>query len=123
MNDFVNGYLTCALWSEHDRDQEGDASLSTKYGFDDIAPEMMDAVLADCNRFQADHAEDIATYDTTDDSPESMAGHDFWLTRNGHGAGFWDGDWEEAVGDRLTAAAQAFGECHLYVDDGKIYLE
>lgn len=21
-------------------------------------------------------------------------GHDFWLTRNGHGAGFWDGDWK-----------------------------
>lgn len=20
--------------------------------------------------------------------------HDFWLTRNGHGAGFWDGDWD-----------------------------
>lgn len=24
-----------------------------------------------------------------------MAGHDLWLTRNGHGAGFWDGDWRD----------------------------
>ena len=23
-----------------------------------------------------------------------MLGHDLWLTINGHGAGFWDGDWE-----------------------------
>jgi hypothetical protein len=35
------------------------------------------------------------------------AGHDFQLTRNGHGAGFWDGDWEH--GDALTAIAKTFG--------------
>ena len=49
-------------------------------------------------------------------------GHDFWLTRNRHGAGFWDrglGD----VGDRLTKAAHAFGESDLYVgDDGNLYV-
>jgi hypothetical protein len=51
-----------------------------------------------------------------------MAGHDFWLTRNGHGAGFWDGDLSEDVGNALTEAAKKFGECHLYVgDDGQIY--
>jgi hypothetical protein len=47
--------------------------------------------------------------------------HDFWLTRNRHGCGFWDGSYKD-LGDRLTNAAQAFGECDLYVgDDGKIY--
>ena len=49
-------------------------------------------------------------------------GHDFWLTRNGHGAGFWDrglGD----VGDRLTDIAHGFGECDLYAgDDGRVYV-
>ena len=52
----------------------------------------------------------------------SQAGHDFWLTRNGHGAGFWDGDWPDRTGHRLSEAAKSYGEYHLYVgDDGKIY--
>ena len=52
----------------------------------------------------------------------AMAGHDFWLTRNGHGAGFWDGDWPLPYADLLDKAAQAAGTCDLYVgDDGMIY--
>lgn len=42
------------------------------------------------------------------DGIESYAGHDFWLTRVGHGAGFWDrglGD----LGERLTDASKAYG--------------
>ena len=38
------------------------------------------------------------------------------------GAGFWDGDWKEPHGDRLTELSKTFGEVDLYVgDDGKIY--
>lgn len=44
-------------------------------------------------------------------------GHDFALTRNGHGAGFWDRGYG-AVGDRLTEAAQAYGEHSVLTDDG-----
>jgi hypothetical protein len=50
-----------------------------------------------------------------------QGGHDFWLTRNGHGAGFWDGDWPEEVGKRLTEASKKYGEVYLYVQDGKIF--
>ena len=49
------------------------------------------------------------------------AGHDFWLTRCGHGAGFWDRGVGE-TGERLTKAAEKFGNVDLCVgDDGKIY--
>ena len=52
---------------------------------------------------------------------EEQAGHDFWLTRNRHGAGFWNGDWFNVSGS-LTQLAQTFGEADLYVgDDGRIY--
>ena len=45
-----------------------------------------------------------------------------WLTRNGHGAGFWDGDWPEPVASRLTKSAKRFGSFDLYVgDDGKVH--
>lgn len=41
-------------------------------------------------------------------------GHDFWLTRNGHGSGFWDRpvDWygTEKVRDTMDSLAQEYGE-------------
>lgn len=53
----------------------------------------------------------------------AMAGHDFWLTRNGHGAGFWDGDWPEPHASILTEASKTFGETDLYIgDDGKVHV-
>lgn len=48
-------------------------------------------------------------------SPEQI-GHDFILTRNGHGAGFWDRGLGE-IGDRLTEWAKTFGPIEsLYID-------
>ncbi len=55
----------------------------------------------------------IACY-LSDDEHEP-AGHDFWLTRNGHGAGFWDGDWP-TYGDKFTEIAKSFGEVHAYFE-------
>lgn len=43
-------------------------------------------------------------------------GHDFILTRNGHGAGFWDLGLGE-IGDTLTKWAETFGLIEtLYID-------
>jgi hypothetical protein len=52
------------------------------------------------------------------------AGPDLYLTCAGHGAGFWDGDWEPH-GDALTEAAlAACGRIETYVgDDGHVYFE
>ncbi len=54
------------------------------------------------------------------------AAHDFWCSRNRHGAGFNDGDWEdqeiENLGKRLHELAKSFGERYLIVgDDGQIH--
>jgi hypothetical protein len=69
---------------------------------------------ADCARFLGENVQDI-------EGREEQAGHDFWLTRCGHGAGFFDGDWPEA-GDHLTDACKKFREVNLHVgDDGFIY--
>ena len=51
-----------------------------------------------------------------------QAGHDFWMTRNGHGVGFWDGDWSDNYSDMLTKGAKAYGRFEIYAgDDGLIY--
>ena len=59
-------------------------------------------------------------------SAEAAFGHDFALTRNHHGVGFWDRDSEglsKFLGDALTRVCQKkFHECDLYIgDDGKAY--
>jgi hypothetical protein len=40
-----------------------------------------------------------------------QAAHDLWLTRNGHGAGFWDRPeiYGQELADELTRVAQAMG--------------
>jgi hypothetical protein len=47
---------------------------------------------------------------------DEMLGHDLWLTRNGHGVGFWDRDLGD-LGDLLTDLADLMGEFDLSVGD------
>lgn len=109
---FINAYIEAALWSSHD---DEDRPMDDHYGPSDIAIETRGQMVDDCIKFFDANYDDIS-------SDLARAGHDFWLTRNGHGAGFWDGDWPEDVGERLTAASKAFGEYVLYMgDDGQIY--
>ena len=52
----------------------------------------------------------------------SQLAHDYILTRNHDGAGFWDGDWI-ALGEELTALATKLPEIELIEgDDGVVYL-
>jgi hypothetical protein len=125
LDDFTLAYMEAALWSTNDEsDEYGGEPLDSNYSFDDIAPDTLAEIVADCAKFQAENAEDIAGIDdirTGQWSTEQLAGHDFWLTRNGHGAGFWDRGLGE-LGDRLSEAAEKFGEVCLYVgDDGLIW--
>lgn len=53
--------------------------------------------------------------------PESF-GHDFILTANSHGAGFWDRGYGQD-GDILTDIAKPYGDISLYVgDNGTLYM-
>lgn len=123
LDDFTKAYIECALWSSTD---DNDSPMDGEYSVSDLAPECLERMIADCAKFQKDAIEEIA-WDNLEYFPHrcsthEKAGHDFWLTRNGHGAGFWDGDWKEPAATRLTDAAKAFGSCDLYVgDDGQVY--
>ena len=49
-------------------------------------------------------------------------GHDLWLTRNHHGAGFWDRGYGPD-GQRLTQLCKPMGTDDAYIgDDGTIHL-
>jgi len=104
--------------------------LDAHFSIEDLAPETLARIIEDCAAFQDQNSDTLAAAIDTgevkfgpDFGPMGRAGHDFWLTRCGHGAGFWDGDWPEPYGDTLTAAAHAFGNVDLYTgDDGRLYL-
>jgi hypothetical protein len=127
LDKFTQSYIGCALWSSHDsQDPKGGEFLDQNYGIDDLDPAALAEMIADCKKFQGDNADDIATgYDTGEYNRYERAGHDFWLTRNHHGSGFWDTErWPEPAATKLTEAAHACGERHLVVgDDGKVILE
>ena len=116
----LDGYLECALWSSWD--------LYTGRPLDElgagaVADETIDGMACDVWRFLAtcwgDVWEDFEI-DLSGIEPEQL-GHDLWLTRNYHGAGFWDRGLGE-IGDKLTELAHSYGVITLYIgDDGKIY--
>ncbi len=113
---FTEAYIECALWSSSETDIKGrDFSLYDYYNMEDISNETLTKMIEDCFIFQEKCGELI-----NDNS--AGAGHDFWLSRNGHGANFLDGDYTPEVAEKLMEVSDDFGEYNLYVgDDDLIY--
>lgn len=131
LDEFTRAYLECALWASTDdgyfgegdeRNNEegaenGGDPLDANFSLEDFAPEAIETAIKECREFRA-----YCTEHGLEWSDDELAGHDFWLNRNGHGTGFWDRDMGE-MGDRLSDACKSFGESNCYVgDDGKVYL-
>lgn len=138
LSPFCQGYIEALFWTNTEGsreagtyDPENGSALPEEAGFSDLAPETLALIIADCEAFQAEAKKiiarkigfaDLETEDG-DDYTTQQAGHDFWLTRCGHGAGFWDRGLPHGLGDDLTEAARRHGERWVYLgDDGKVYL-
>lgn len=99
---FLHGYLECALWAE---------CLEGKTFAVEAAWKLYD----DARNFWGMYHDYIEVN-------ASQAGHNFWLSRNGHGAGYFDGHWPEKTETILMEGCNKFGGCDLYVgDDGLVY--
>lgn len=125
LEDFFDSYVETAFWSSNDESDPdtGGEPLDKNYSPGDLVEDTEDEMAADCKKF-LDKAWKIL-----EEAPDSihgypmieMAGHDFWLDRNGHGAGFHD-YWPRDLAEKLYKIAKSFGEYNLDVgDDGKIY--
>jgi hypothetical protein len=107
-------YLAAALWTSTDEHGE---PLDAVFGVGDCSASLLAEALEDVADFVESNA---ALLDASGLSDEQI-GHDFWLTRNGHGAGFWDRGLG-AVGEALSAACKPYGEVDMYAgDDGWVY--
>lgn len=118
IEDFFRGYVAAALWSSHDDRYEGDENLEGE----DLAPETEKAMREDCAAFLNENYM-LFREVQPDGYAQSMfsAGSDFWLSRCGHGAGYFDGGYGKNS-DKLQEIARTWGNIDLYVgDDGLVY--
>ena len=128
----LQAYVNTALWSSTD---DNDQPMDRDYDINDLAADTLATMETDLDKFfdllestpydddqtLLDVALEYADSSVRDNDPYGTIAHDLWLTRNGNGCGFLDGDYE-SIGDQLTAIAKTFGSCDLYVgDDGLIY--
>ena len=116
----LNHYFVTMLWSSTDMDDEDDEPLDKNYDIGDISEELKQSSKKDLDLFYKKAEEkgvDLSQY------KDDAIGHNFWLTRNGHGAGFWDSnEFDEKDRKTLTEISKTFNEVHPYAgDDGKIY--
>lgn len=118
---FIEGYLTAALWSSSDTLEDGSTVDLDNYEWGNGEAEKLHA---DCISFIEANNDDLWIYPDHYTPPSGYdvwecAGHDFWLTRNGHGTGFWDRGLGE-LGERLTEASDTFGTVELYLGDDEL---
>jgi hypothetical protein len=143
LDGFTVGYIMAMFWTSEapgvtteewqTTEDHNEGSIPGDVGFADLAPDALAKIVKECAAFQLRYLADLAIcytgfhhnglpYD------EASAGHDFWLTRNGHGAGFWDrfqpGTPQNAAADRLSEVCRhVYSEMDCYLgDDGKVYI-
>lgn len=54
--------------------------------------------------------------------PWAYVAHDWMMTRNHHGCGFWDGDWSPEWSDFLVTESHKFTELTPYLEENLIYV-
>ena len=113
-NQILKDYLHALLWTEIDNNED---ALDLNYDIDDINHDTVTEQARQIERF----IREAKAGDYFRGVPTEMIGHDIALSRNRHGAGFFDRGYEWA--DALQDIAEKMGEINAYVgDDGLIYV-
>lgn len=114
-NGFYNAYVEALFFTDTGSDSEigSDCELSQS---------AKEQALLDCARFLFLAEGTIQELKNSGVHDWKQLGHDFWLTRNRHGVGFWDRG-NGAFGDQLTKICNDnFKSVDVYRgDDGFIY--
>lgn len=109
-------YFTAVLFTEEDNDGDMDNGIApgdfTVYNFSEDSKEKAEKDIKAFIELAGDKLEDW---------PEEQIGHDFWLTRCGHGAGFFDRDLPHAKElQELCKQFEFHGE--VYAENGVVYI-
>lgn len=141
IQDAIDGVLDALLWATPAfstvlddgtivEDEKNDQSFSDlNFDRDDVADISLVSVSREVIDFIGSNWADCLLYsesrdfDPSQGSVWSYLGHDLALTREHHGAGFWDRGLGE-LGDRLTEACKPYGEFNMSIScDGVVYID
>jgi hypothetical protein len=108
-------YIEAIYFTDTGEDEQPDTDC-------EMAIKTQFTAMSDCADFLSFCAKDGLIEEYADSGATwEQFGHDFWLTRNGHGVGFWDRGLG-ALGDKLSKAAKSMGSRDTGLgDDGLIY--
>lgn len=139
----VRGYIEAMFWTETCASQytianwqdpetqeavtegQADGNVPSDAGFDDLHPDALADIITACEAFEKEAGDliaaavgkgDYSKCDARGYAHGEAVGHDFWLTRNGHGVGFWDRNLGDE-GDALSKIARKFGEAYVWFGD------
>lgn len=122
---FTAAYLEAAIWSsthpdfQTERATDDTPETLDEYSIYDFSKEAIELAVKECSEFLEKTYNLVSNEEncTYGGCPSiEYAGHDFWLTRNGHGCGFWDGDWPK-FGKRLTILTKKYRELNIWIND------
>lgn len=118
LDTFTRAYLEAALWTSDPDPGSGEWAEHDDWTIENIDSVAITDAIEDCRAFQEEYKSLLAHAGT-----DAQNGHNFFLTRNGHGAGFWDRGYKEEIGRKLTDAAHAYGthEADTEAIEGVIY--
>lgn len=97
----LSGYLAASVWVDGERLPDG-------FGVQSIAMSIIREIHGDCKSFIDANRDALAVLVEYHGVSWEQHGHDLKLTRDGHGAGFWDRGYG-AAGDALADACQPMG--------------
>lgn len=118
LNDFTRAYLTAALWTSDPNPGSGEWFEHDEYCIANIEEKSLLYAIDECALFMERNRADLEQAGT-----DKQNGHDFWLSRNGHGTGFFDRPYAAEVCDHLQMSARGFGESFVYLgEDKRIYI-
>lgn len=115
---FFEGYIEAAIWSSTLYEPGSEEPIEAEdfvHNQGELSPAAKESMRYSCCSFLA-YNENLLLQANNQGRAWGHLGHDFWLTRNGHGTGFWDRGLGE-LGEKLTQAAHLVGESHLYITD------
>lgn len=122
LDEFTAAYLRAMFWTELAHYELPAGPFEDIYTESEYLPRLdagdLREALADCARFQVKTRALLLDADDADSELMESAGADFWLTRNGHGVGFWSRP--EMYGDTraeyLNRIASSFGEVWVHIE-------
>lgn len=146
INQILKGYIEAALWTEEERLKEEIPSDELIYGDDDNDSDELEKLIrltANLNKktfdeFTREDIEDDSLIKAYTDIKEFISivgeenillaidedevepdriGMDLWLSRNGHGAGFFDGHYDYDREKIFIDGAKKLGTVDLYIND------